>query len=341
MKALSVCSGIGAPECAWAPLGFDFVAQSEIEPFPSRVLAHHFPTVPNVGDMTRISDGSVAVPAFDVLVGGTPCQSFSIAGLRGGLDDPRGNLALSFCQIAARYRPEWVVWENVPGVLSSDDGRAFGSILGALVELGYGLAWRVLDAQSYGVPQRRRRVFLVGHSGGSADRARSVLFEPEGVRGDPAPGREAREGVAGGAAVCATGSRTHALTRSQKGATEDGTGRGTPIIAFPHTQTPVSGAVSPCLSKNMDGMGVLASGPVAHAVTCHAAKSGDPTTDNYAIQAARVRRLTPLECERLQGFPDGWTDIPGAKDSPRYKAIGNSMAVPVLRWIGQRILCAT
>jgi DNA (cytosine-5)-methyltransferase 1 len=160
VRYLSVCSGIEAASVAWHPLGWRPVAFSEIESFPSAVLAHHYPDVPNFGDMTRFKEWPDA--DVDVLVGGTPCQSFSVAGLRGGLADPRGNLALTYLAIAERYQPRWVVWENVPGVLSADDGRALGAFLGGLAELGYGFAWRVLDAQYFGLAQRRKRVFVVG-----------------------------------------------------------------------------------------------------------------------------------------------------------------------------------
>lgn len=163
MRYLSVCSGIEAASVAWRPLGWEPVAFSEIEKFPSAVLAHHYPDVPNWGDMTKFQEWPDA--AVDLLVGGTPCQSFSVAGLRKGLDDPRGSLMLTHLALARRYRPEWVVWENVPGVLSADDGRAFGSLLGGLATLGYGFAYRVLDAQYFGLAQRRARVFVVGQLG--------------------------------------------------------------------------------------------------------------------------------------------------------------------------------
>lgn len=330
LRAMSVCSGIGAPECAWRDLPIQFVGASEIEKFPSRVLAHRFPDVPNFGDMERIADGSVSVPAFDVLVGGTPCQSFSVAGLRGGLADARGNLALSFCRIAQRYAPEWVLWENVPGVLSSDDGRAFGSIIGALVDLGYGIAWRILDAQNFGVAQRRRRVFLVGHSSGALERARAVLFESEGVRRDPAPRSFPREDPARGVADRARErgeivafDPTQITSPGNRSACNPGDpsptlakGAHPPAIAFHHTQDPISGPMSPALGRNVDGMGVF-------------------------VPESRVRRVTPLECERLQGFPDGWTDVSGASDSARYRALGNSMAVPVLEWLGRGLLSAS
>jgi len=193
MRYLSVCSGIEAASVAWHSLGWSPVAFSEIEAFPSAVLAHHYPGVPNWGDMTRFHEWPDA--DIDVLVGGTPCQSFSVAGLRAGLADPRGNLALTYLAIAERYRPRWLVWENVPGVLSADEGRALGAFLGGLAELGYGWAYRILDAQYAGLAQRRKRVFVVGHLG-NWTRAAAVLFESASLRGDPAPRREAGEGTA-------------------------------------------------------------------------------------------------------------------------------------------------
>ena len=294
MKYLSVCSGIEAATVAWHDLGWTPVAVSEIEPFPSAVLAHHYPDVPNVGDMTKFKewnlDGSV-----DLLVGGTPCQSFSVAGLRKGLDDPRGNLMLTFLAIAERHRPRWIVWENVPGVLSSNGGRDFGTFLAALGELGYGWAFRVLDAQWFGVAQRRRRLFVVGCLGDQASAA-AVLFESESVQRNPAPSREARQGVA----------------RSVGGGPADGS---------------ISGAVTRKWAKGSGG------------------PAGDECYNMVAqpvATAMQVRRLTPVECERLQGFTDNYTNIPWRKkeeapDGPRYKALGNSMAVPCMKWIGQRI----
>ena len=187
MKYLSVCSGIEAASVAWRPLGWEAVGFSEIERFPNMVLEHHYPDVPNFGDMNEHKEWPNTNP--DVLVGGTPCQSFSVAGLRQGMADPRGNLALVYLAVAERQRPRWLVWENVPGVLSSHGGRDFGSFLGALAELGYGFAYRVLDAQYFGVPQRRRRVFVVGHLG-DWRRAAEVLFEPQSMQGHPPPRRE-------------------------------------------------------------------------------------------------------------------------------------------------------
>ena len=196
----SVCSGVEAATVAWHPLGWKPRWFSEIEKFPSAVLAHHYPDVPNHGDMTTFKEWPD--DPIDLLVGGTPCQSFSIAGLRKGLDDPRGNLMLTYLAIAARYKPRWVAWENVPGVLSSNRGRDFGTFLGALGQLGYGFAYRVLDAQYFGVAQRRRRVFVVGYLG-DWRRAAAVLFERESLSGHPAPCRETRQAASAWPAQCA------------------------------------------------------------------------------------------------------------------------------------------
>ena len=194
MKFLSVCSGIEAASVAWNPLGWKAVAFSEIEPFPCAVLKHHYPDTPNWGDMTKFKEWPDV--SIDLLCGGTPCQSFSVAGLRKGLDDHRGNLMLTFGAIAAKYRPKWLVWENVPGVLSSNGGADFGAFLGMLGQLGYGFAYRVLDAQYFGVAQRRRRVFVVGCLG-DWHSAAAVLFERHSLQGHPAPSREAGQEIVG------------------------------------------------------------------------------------------------------------------------------------------------
>jgi DNA (cytosine-5)-methyltransferase 1 len=199
LKYLSVCSGIEAATVAWHELGWEPWAFSEIEPFPSAVLAHHYPNVQNLGDMTKFKEWPDA--AIDVLVGGTPCQSFSVAGLRKGLDDPRGNLMLTYLAIAAKYLPKWLVWENVPGVLSSNGGLDFASLLRGMGECGYGVAYRVLDAQYFGVAQRRRRVFVVGCLGGWRSAA-AVLFEQHSLQGHPAPRREKGKEVAGTISKC-------------------------------------------------------------------------------------------------------------------------------------------
>jgi DNA (cytosine-5)-methyltransferase 1 len=239
----SVCSGIEAASVAWAPLAWRAAFVSEIDPFARAVLAHRHPSAPLHGDFTTIQSGTYG--AIDLLVGGTPCQSFSIAGLRGGLDDERGNLALEYLRLAQRLRPRWLVWENVPGVLSSNGGRDFGAMLGGMVELGYGFAYRVLDAQFFGVAQRRRRVFVVGHLG-DWRRAAAVLFERHSLQGHPAPRREKRQtaptlpsrSTAGGGLGTdfeldggLIPEVAHTLRGQGFDASEDGTGRGTPLIA--------------------------------------------------------------------------------------------------------------
>lgn len=344
MKYLSVCSGIEAATVAWRPLGWQAVAFAENDKFPSALLAHHYPDTPNLGDINdfkRWPDADV-----DVLVGGTPCQSFSVAGLRKGMADPRGNLTLVYLAILARYRPRRLVWENVPGVLSSNEGRDFGAIIGAMVELGYSCTWRVLDAQYFGVPQRRRRVFVVGHLG-DWRRAAEVLFEPESLRRNPAPGRETRKKIT-------DNTISRALTSSQSRTGRLDPNETTYIAAVAQNQRDEV--------RLMDKVGALAADPgakqqtyIAHGIPGNwigrkPENGGNATefpeerapsltsTDRHGVVTnMAVRRLTPLECERLQGFPDGYTDIPGASDSGRYKALGNSMAVPVMRWIGRRI----
>jgi len=199
----SVCSGIEAATAAWHHMGWEAAFFSEIEKFPCAVLQHRYPDVPLHGDFTTIKENEYG--KIDLLVGGTPCQSFSVAGLRGGLDDDRGNLALEFCRLAQREQPRWIVWENVPGVLSSSGGRDFGSILGALEDLGYGLAYRVLDAQYFGVAQRRRRVFVVGYLGDWRPAA-AVLFERHSMSGHPAPSRQKRQEATDTAATGVGGS---------------------------------------------------------------------------------------------------------------------------------------
>jgi len=390
MRYLSVCSGIEAASVAWEPLGWTPVAFSEIEPFPAAVLKHRWPEVPNLGDMTKHEQWNIPSGVIDLLVGGTPCQSFSVAGLRKGLHDPRGGLMLTFLEIAQRLRPRWIVWENVPGVLSSNGGRDFGSFLGALGELGYGWAYRVLDAQwvrtqrhPRAVPQRRRRVFVVGCLG-DATRAAQVLFERESVQRDSSPRGKARESVAADAEAgvgagcywdgsdCAGTLTKQNANGAQRMPDKDNFG----AVLQPTTvrSGPINGM---CLNKElrdkqMTGVGidsdpmytVRADGTqhaVAHAfystggthgVNQHPEVSpavkvgsglGIPSPPAMA-QAMTVRRLTPRECERLQGFPDDWTLIPWrgkpadeCPDGPRYKALGNSMACNCMAWIGERI----
>jgi DNA (cytosine-5)-methyltransferase 1 len=444
MRYLSVCSGIEAATVAWHPLGWQPVAFSEIEKFPSEVLKHHYPHVPNLGDMTKFEEWK-NVTNIDVLVGGTPCQSFSVAGLRKGLHDPRGGLMLTFIEIAQRHRPRWIVWENVPGVLSSNGGRDFGSFLAALGELGYGWAYRVLDAQWFGVAQRRRRVFVVGCLG-DWKRAAAVLFESESVCRNPAPSRKTRKDITSTiTSSLGTGdpndiTQSYALVGNTIGRKPENGGNGngwSEEISYTLTKTDVHGVAQPivihgtqdpCTSdiafaqgRNNGGENVLvqhdmafgvgAQPDVGHCLRSGASKADKHESTTYVVNAEpvdtatgpllkgspsggghplpavmqlvaafkggqgaaaggigydehvaptlsaadsgsnrtpalltamQVRRLTPVECERLQGFPDNYTNIPWRKkpespDGPRYKALGNSMAVPVMRWIGQQI----
>jgi DNA (cytosine-5)-methyltransferase 1 len=484
MKYLSVCSGIEAASKAWEPIGWKPVAFSEIEPFPSAVLKHHWPKVPNLGDMSKYEQWNIQSGSIDLLVGGTPCQSFSVAGLRQGLKDPRGNLMLTYLAIAERLKPRWLVWENFPGVLSSNGGKDFGSFLGALGELGYEWAYRVLDAQWFGVAQRRRRVFVVAHLG-EGNLAAKVLFESESVRRDTPPSREAGKGVAtnveagvgvsptitqckgsrGGCSdealmeiravheainagipdVCATidcglakqvGKQLTQQAESfyfpipihdqatrnagKRGNKQDGKGNGLGVgkpgdpaptltkgdkhaIAFQTSELRLTGkltekSVCPTLKANTKAGDTevkvvlyenhpndsRVTGPHDVAPSCVSrygtgggnvplvqeaiafepgiatregsesrfVKELSPTLrkemgDNQvAVSDNRmaVRRLTPRECERLQGFDDDHTLIPWRNkpadqcpDGPRYKALGNSMAVPCMAWIGKRI----
>lgn len=520
MKYLSVCSGIEAASKAWEPIGWEPVAFSEIEPFPSAVLKHHWPEVPNLGDMSKYEQWNIQSGSVDLLVGGTPCQAFSVAGVRGGLDDPRGGLTLTFVKMADHFNPKWVVWENVPGVLSSKD-NAFGCFLGALSGEGcelkptgdkwtdagcvYGskrtIAWRCLDAQYFGLAQRRKRVFVVACPRDQGDPS-EILLEFEGLRRDTAPsrgsGKETSSDVAGclrsgGQGGVPSSRGEHLVTteafrmqafgeysnddtastikaRDYKDATDrvtssvvgalcardfkgvgnqyvnegkclpvaipihdqatrhsgkrgdkrDGKGNGLGVgkegdpcptltkgdkhavlyenhpndsrVTGPHDVAPS------CVSRYGTGGGnvplvqeavifqtseLRLTGKITEQTVCPTlkanTKAGDtepkviafepgiatregnesrfvkelsPTLrkemgDNQvAVSDNRmaVRRLTPRECERLQGFNDDHTLIPWRNkpadqcpDGPRYKALGNSMAVPCMAWIGKRI----
>lgn len=445
----SVCDGIGCGHLGFVRAGFTCLWSAEIEAFPCGVLDHRFSDVTNHGDM-NLTAGLVAsgeIEAPDVFIGGTPCQAFSVAGKRKGLEDARGNLSLTFCGIAdaiddVRARdgkqPCVVLWENVPGVLS-DKGNAFGCFLGELAGSGCELqppggrwsnagcvfgprravAWRVLDSQWFGVAQRRRRVFVVA-SAGDGTRPEEILFEREGVRRDSPPSREKGQGVAGtlsartqgggglgtdfelaggpiaercgetrgqdpvvavmahGQAnaeitkdicptlncnhevpiatydmrgngdgktvgcltgdhagrptdytpvVCVGGEVSHTLKAEGHDASEDGTGRGCPVVAFERRFVRTTGGqpvydLHPCLRAD--------------------ANSGDGAP--CVATPMFVRRLTPVECERLQGLSDNWTLIPwrgkppaDCPDGPRYKAIGNGQTVTVMEWLANRI----
>jgi DNA (cytosine-5)-methyltransferase 1 len=505
MRYASVCDGIGAAHVAWQPLGWECAWTSEIEPFPAAVVDHHW-KLKNLGDMTKLTEEMLnECGPISLLCGGTPCQSFSVAGLRKGLEDPRGNLALRFTQLVGVLRPEWVVWENVPGVLSSGEGRDFGAFLGALAELGYGFAYRILDAQWFGVAQRRRRVFVVANARGW-QRAAAVLFERESLFGNPPTrgterertsdgigessptvsskwakgtggfsgaehynlvafqGGSQQDQVLSGEAVCpslchsSNGHKGHhqpkvvvPFTKAKRAQSEtddeswvpgdvaptqscfdQGDVRATTVVAYdvhgtlatkaasetqihsalrgrtpgqseastttvvafsertrqhgshielessdvtPAIRTGVNrqqGVMQPqafthsgysnqpawmtgdrtdCLpasghgDTSHQGIGVVV-GSDETAGTLRANqgsgwRSNGTPVEGVAIQGMAVRRLTPRECERLQGFPDDYTAVTYRKkpaaDGPRYRALGNSMAVPVMAWIGQRI----
>ncbi len=386
MKVLSVCSGIGADAVAWHKLGWTTAAFAEIEPHAATVLRHHYPNVPNHGDFTTIKGHEYG--SIDLIVGGTPCQSFSIAGLRKGMDDNRGNLALQFIRLVDRIRPRWVVWENVPGVFSaitndttdpnrSTETHAFACILAGFQKFGYGFAYRTLDAQFVrveshprAVPQRRRRVFLVGHIGDWRPPT-AVLFEPKGLRRNPAPRRKPRQEVAGTFSARPSG----------------GGGLGTD---FKCAGGLVTREVAPALDAHgsgysdfqtnggLIGYGVRTDGPrdVSTSLNAHGQRL-DFDTETFVMQerletpnpdsgpngkgwrgdgvaftiearskpqsvaTSTVRRITPTEAERLMGLPDNYTLVPykgkPMADGPRYKLLGNSIAINCLSWIGQRI----
>lgn len=484
-RYVSIFSSVEAASLAWEPLGWEPVAFSEIEPFPCAVLAERWPDVPNLGDITKIDWKEEIDGAIDLVVGGSPCQSFSVAGKREGLKGASG-LMFEYIRCVQELRPRWFLWENVPGALTSEDGGAFGQLLSEMDELGYCLAWRVLDAQFFGVAQRRRRLFLVGHLG--AESPAEVLFEPDCLSGNHQSSREKRKELArraGRSAACA-GFKYSAAPRANtlgyaeeqantltadwhapavlplsntalsqygteiagcltaRGDSSPCADRGQNIVCMTGTQAHchISDEIAGCLTAHMGkddapvvvggaisenaaneafgfaqntrnevrivgdgtlsgalaarpgpnhnkklgrgtGRGVGADGdpaftllanhphmvasgsrsnPIAmgdlnaHTAICRnvcptlkcggdgamvASEIGDKST---GVNPMLVRRLTPLECERLQGFPDvhtliAWKGKPAEEcpDGPRYKAIGNSMAVPVMRWIGRRI----
>ena len=333
MRYVSIFSGVEAATLAWEPLGWEPLAFAEVDRFPSAVLAERWPDVPNLGDVTevkwneRFERGSV-----DLVVGGSPCQSFSVAGRRDGLDGASG-LMWEWVRCIRELMPRWVVWENVPGALSSGHGEDFGCLLRSLDDLGYGVVWRVLDAQFFGVAQRRRRVFLVGRLG--AEPPIEVLFEPDGLRRDHPTSREKREALA---------------ARAGRGAAVAGfkysAGAGAGSIGYSPELSPTATATCPAPAMvSLDQTLCLADDNAKAAPdldTCGTLKVCGSAPQ--VVRHMQVRRLTPLECERLQGFPDNHTRIPWrgkpeaeCPDGPRYKAIGNSMAVPVMRWIGERI----
>lgn len=450
MRYVSIFSGVEAATLAWEPLGWEPLAFCEIDDFPSAVLAEHWPNVPNLGDITKVDWKKEIHGAVDLVVGGSPCQSFSIAGKREGLKGASG-LMFEYIRCVQELRPRWFLWENVPGALTSENGDAFGQLLRKMDELGYSLAWIVLDAQFFGVAQRRRRLFLVGHLG--AKSPAEVLFEPDCLSGNPQSSREKRKELtsrAGRSAACAgfkysAAPRANTIGHAEEqantltadwhapavfplqgnmigradGAGPAGKGYGMPgdpaftlncvdrqgvamyqygteiavcmtargdsspcadmgqnIVCMTGTQAHchISDEIAGCLTAHMgkddapvvvvdsnsenasneafgfaqntrNDVRIVGDGTISGALTANPGMKQTTfvCTSDYE-SAPIVRRLTPLECERLQGFPDNhtrisWKGKPAEEcpDGPRYKAIGNSMAVPVMRWLGERI----
>lgn len=349
MRFLSLCSGIEAASVAWKDIGWEAAGFAEIEPFPSAVLAHHFPNTKNHGDITKYDEWGIAPGSVDLICGGPPCQAFSIAGQRGGMADPRGNLTLTYVNLVKAIRPRWIIYENVPGLLSSNGGRDFAAFVQALVDGGYCLSWRTFDAQRFGIPQRRKRVFVVGYLGDWRPPAEVLSFS-DCLRRNPPPRKGKGEGspsqpVGGLAKGCFWdgGQVSQCLDAVlYKGQTMPEKNR------FPAVLQPViidraafnqgeNALYDPKVEVGETMSALVARGPHAVAVPV-------PIAFQPGNLCMNIRRLTPLECERLQGFPDNWTRIPwrgksaeDCPDGPRYKAIGNSWAVPVARWIGENI----
>ncbi len=375
----SLFSGIEAASVAWEPLGWKPAWFAEIDPFPAAVLAHRWPDVPNLGDVGAPDFIARALGPVDLIVGGPPCQAFSVAGLRRSLADDRGNLTLRFVEIVRAIDPKFVVWENVPGVLNTQD-NAFGHLLAGLVGADAPLvstlergrwpdaglaagpertvAWRVLNAQYFGLAQRRRRVFLVGVRSGDRPHPGQILFEPEGVPRHSPPSQEAgaknaqaltgRLGVVGTLTACGKGGRKHGWGPTAQdyvnwlavvvNARQD------PIVSVdrsgPLGAKDTGHAVAVSLRGREGGATTELGGDVSPSIRASQGGGDKP----HVLTGLAVRRLTPRECERLMGFPDDYTRIPwrgklaeDCPDGPRYKALGNSIAVPVLQWIGKRI----
>jgi len=399
MKIATACSGIGAPEVASERLGWEHIFCSEIEPFPCRVLKHHFPTVENKGDFTKNAEWNIPSGSVDIFVAGTPCTGFSLAGDRRGLNDPRSRLAHSFTDFLAKYRPRWFVWENVPGVLSSGGGDDFKELIASFTDIGYGVAWRVLNSREFGVPQQRERVFVVGCFGRWESPAR-VLFEQESmcrnVKARRVDRKEDASKVGEGSAkrsevICAISAQTNGLIRAAQDESrtlpsrmykdppivvmssntrdtvwnrEDETGA---ITAHASLEPPIcvmNNTVCACeyATEGFAGTILASNHNKPMVVENHAQAGRYKLREDFQTLTARcgtgggnlpmiidpatseedtLRYLTPVECERLMGFPDNWTDVDagpkGTAKTPRYKAIGNSIVVNVLEWLFARI----
>lgn len=334
MRYLSLFSGIEAASVAWEPLGWEPVAFSEIEPFPCHVLDARYPGVPNLGDICGITKERLdALGPIDLIVGGSPCQGFSNSGYRKGLDDARSKLAIKYIRVIHDVLPRWIVWENVPGVFSVNGGMDFRCFTRQITELGYCIGWRVLDAQYFGVPQMRRRVFLVGYRGAEpVKRVTEVLFEPEGVRGDPAPCPSQGQSTASGDGGNTRSSMqcfdiTHAcdVVRTYDDKT---------FTLSAHMGT--GGNNVPLVYSQLSFYSYKEGAPVVTLTARGGSLSGG--SNALPVTGNRLRRLTPEEGLMLQGFPaDYFRYVLGYTDTGAYKAIGNSMATPCMKWIGEHI----
>lgn len=368
MDVVSLFAGIGGFDLAFERAGATVTLQSELEPHCQKLLARRFPGIELIPDVC-----DVVKPEADIIVGGFPCQDISVAGRRAGLAGDRSGLWYEFARILDESRPAWCVIENVAGLLSSNSGRDLGTILGALGDIGYGFTYRVLDAQFFGVPQRRRRVFIVGCLG-DARRAGEILLEPEGGCWNPSTRGEARADVAPTLAARTRGGGWPGTDEAADGyviPAEPGSGVVNALTASglggggPDDNLAQAGhlVAAQCHGNNVGPIGTLRAGnggitggvpfvggPIAFHVT------QDPITSETRFpsmstgnkdgcatlgvaQPLGVRKLMPIECERLQGFPDGWTD--GFADTTRYRMLGNAVAVPVVEWIARRMMAAS
>lgn len=355
---MSLFSGVGGLDLGLHQAGLRIRVQCESDDWRADILTHHWPGVTCYRDVRGVDGRHWDFPV-DLICGGFPCQDVSVAGRRAGLAGDRSGLFFEAVRIIQTVRPRWVLIENVPGLFTSNGGRDFGVVLGELADVGYGVAWRVLNSRYFGVPQRRRRVFIVGALADgdprtASERAAQVLAVGSGCEGHPPSGRETRSdhplpslsglGDGGPDDNDAQGGRlvtTHTLTSAGHDASEDGTGRGTPLTVGTLTRGSATG-----MDREMvDADQIIAShatGGGAKGLACGHLSPGAGLGGNGAPAIAGgvgVRRLTPRECERLQGFPDDWTLVPTVRcpDSRRYAAMGDAVTVPVARWLGERI----
>lgn len=331
LKTVSLFAGIGGIDRGLELAGAKTALMCELDPHARKILARHYPHAAIHNDVTELTADDCraagAVPGRTVLTAGWPCQGNSVAGARGGMDDPRSGLWSHVVRLLAEHRPAWFIGENVPGLYSVNGGRDFQTVRWDLAHLGYGIAWRILDARYFGVPQRRRRVVIVGRLGDTGAAAAQVLLEPEGVPGDPAAGIEPRPITARGARAGAEDSRVIYIAdrttslKSAPGGADDNWAQGGRLVAF-------------ALRGRNEGALPEIHGDGSTVGSIRAAEGG--SSRDYIAGDTVVRRLTPLELERLQGFPDGWTA--GQVDSHRSKQLGNSVAVPVFEWVGRRLV---